>query len=50
MLANAEQMAQDLFEHCELAITDEARPYANHALPESATSYEPVVRFLAARA
>ena len=50
MLANAGQMAQDLFEHCELAITDEPRPYANHALPEAAASYEPVVRFLAARA
>ena len=50
MLANAEQMAQDLFEHCELAITDEPRPYANHALPEAAASYDPVVRFLAAQA
>lgn len=49
MLANAKQMAADLFERCDLAITDEARPYANHALPEDAASYEPVVRFLAAR-
>lgn len=50
MLAHAAQMANDLFEHCELAITDESRPYANHALPEAAACYEPVVRFLAARA
>lgn len=50
MLASAEQMAQDLFEHCELAISDEPRPYANHALPEAASCYEPVIRFLAARA
>ena len=49
MLASAEQMANDLFERCELAIMDEARPYANHALPDLAASYEPVVRFLAAQ-
>lgn len=50
MLANAEQMAADLFERCELAIADEPRPFANHALPDEAAAYAPVVRFLAARA
>jgi hypothetical protein len=49
MLANAEQMARDLFEHCELAIADETRPFANHALPDQAAAYEPIVEFLAAR-
>lgn len=49
LLAHAEQMAGDLFERCELAVTDEARPYANHALPERAECYAPVVRFLAAQ-
>ncbi|MDP3738141.1 MAG: hypothetical protein Q8R02_12170 [Hyphomonadaceae bacterium] len=49
MLANAAQMANDLFERRELAITDEARPYANHALPDRVASYEPVVKFLAAQ-
>ena len=50
MLANAEQMAADLFEHCELAISDETRPYANHALPDRIECYEPVVSFLKTRA
>lgn len=49
MLANAEQMARDLFERCELAVVDEKRPFANHALPDNAESYEPIVRFLEAR-
>lgn len=49
LLANAEQMAADLFAHCELAIADERRPFANHALPERAECYEPVVRFLGTR-
>jgi hypothetical protein len=49
MLANAEQMARDLFEHCELAVADERRPFANHALPQDARSYERVVGFLEAR-
>jgi hypothetical protein len=49
MLANAEQMAADLFERCELAISDEIRPYANHALPDKAESYEPIVSFLKAQ-
>lgn len=49
MLASAEQVASDLFERCELAITDETRPFANHALPDRAECYEPVVRFLAAQ-
>jgi hypothetical protein len=49
MLANAEQMARDLFEHCELAVADEQRPFANHALPQDARSYERVVGFLEAR-
>lgn len=49
MLANADQMAEDLFDNCELAITDEARPYANHALPEQPASYAPIVKFLAAQ-
>lgn len=50
MLANAEQMARDLYENCELAVVDEARPFANHALPDDAAAYDPVVRFLKARA
>lgn len=49
MLASAGQMAGDLFERCELAITDEVRPYASHALPDQAESYEPIVRFLTAQ-
>ncbi|MEQ1619176.1 MAG: hypothetical protein ABL883_12635 [Terricaulis sp.] len=50
MLANADQMARDLFEHCTLAVTDEARPFANHALPDDAESYAPVVAFLEGQA
>lgn len=50
MLANAAQMAGALFERCELAIADETRPCANHALPEDPACYDPVVRFLAAQA
>jgi len=46
MLANAEQMAADLFERCEVAITDEKRPFANHALPDKAECYEPIVNFI----
>jgi hypothetical protein len=49
MLANAEQMAGDLFERCELVIADEKRPFANHALPDNAGCYGPVVKFLAAQ-
>jgi hypothetical protein len=49
MLANAEQMAGDLFECCELVIADEKRPFANHALPDNADRYDPVVKFLAAQ-
>jgi hypothetical protein len=49
MLGGAEQMAGDLFERCELAIADERRPFANHALPDGVECYEPVVRFLAAQ-
>lgn len=49
MLANAEQMAGDLFERCELAIADEKRPFANHALPDEADRYDPVVEFLEAQ-
>jgi hypothetical protein len=49
MLASAEQMAGDLFECCELAIADETRPYANHALPDQAEHYRPIVEFLAAQ-
>lgn len=49
MLANAEQMATDLFERCELAIADERRPYANHALPDRTESYARIVNFLKAR-
>jgi hypothetical protein len=45
MLANVEQMAQDLFERCELAIADEKRPFADHARPDEVTSYAPIVRF-----
>lgn len=50
LLANARQMAADLFEHCELAIADEQRAFANHALPDRIDCYEPVVTFLKARA
>lgn len=49
LLANAGQMAAELFEDCELAIADEKRPFANHALPEHAASYAPVVDFLRKR-
>ncbi|MDH4174530.1 MAG: serine hydrolase family protein [Gammaproteobacteria bacterium] len=49
MLANADQMAADLFERCELATTDETRPYANHALPDKAECYERIVNFVRAR-
>lgn len=49
MLAAAGQMAGDLFEHCELAISDEMRPFANHALPDRTDCYEPIVNFLAAQ-
>jgi hypothetical protein len=49
LLANAGQMAADLFERCELAITDETRPFANHALPDEAESYEPIVNFVKAQ-
>jgi hypothetical protein len=49
MLAYAEQMAGDLFERCELAIADEKRPFANHALPDSAASYKAAVDFVAAQ-
>jgi hypothetical protein len=50
LLAKAEQMAADLFERCELAIADEKRPFANHALPEKAECYEPIVSFVKAQA
>ena len=50
MLANAEQMAADLFERCELAIADETRPFANHALPEKTECYERIVSFVKAQA
>ncbi len=49
MLANAQQMAEDVFERCELAVADERRPFANHALPEKAEPDEPAVKFLAAQ-
>jgi hypothetical protein len=49
MLVNADQMARDLFERCELAVVDEKRPFANHALPDRAEDYDAVVRFLQAR-
>lgn len=49
MLANAQQMAGDLFERCELVVADERRPFANHALPEPAEHYKRVVEFLAAQ-
>jgi hypothetical protein len=49
MLANGEQMAGDLFEQCELVISDERRPFANHALPDDPACYAPVVEFLGAR-
>ncbi|MGQ0429040.1 MAG: hypothetical protein ACT4UQ_03820 [Gammaproteobacteria bacterium] len=49
MLANAQQMAADLFERCELAIADEMRPFANHALPDSTECYERIVSFVKAQ-
>jgi hypothetical protein len=49
MLSGAAQMAADFFDRCELSIADEMRPYANHALPDRAECYEPVVRFIAAQ-
>ena len=50
MLANAGQMAADLFERCELAIVDERRPFANHALPDRKECYERIVSFVKAQA
>jgi S-formylglutathione hydrolase FrmB len=49
MLGGAEQMARDLFDRCDLAIADEFRPFANHALPDEVEEYEPIVRFLTAQ-
>jgi len=49
MLANARQMAADLCERCELAIADETRPFASHALPDKAESYAPIVDFVKAQ-
>ena len=49
MLANADQMAKDLFDRCEIEVTDRALPFANHALPDDAASYAPIVRFLERR-
>lgn len=49
MLANAKQMAADFFERCELAIADEKRPYANHALPDRPEAYERVVNLVEAQ-
>lgn len=49
MLTNAAQMASDLFEQCALAVVDEARPFANHALPDQRDAYAPIVRFLEER-
>jgi hypothetical protein len=34
---------------CDFCHGDERRPFANHALPDRAECYEPVVRFLAAQ-
>lgn len=50
MLSGAAQMASDVFDHCDLALTDEARPFANHALPESLESYDPIVKFILGQA
>jgi hypothetical protein len=49
MLASARQMADELFENCELALANERRPFANHALPDEAQCYEPVAKFLVAQ-
>jgi hypothetical protein len=49
MLASARQMADELFENCELALANERRPFANHALPDEARRYEPVAKFLVAQ-
>jgi len=49
MLADAQQMATELFERCELAIADETRPYASHALPDRTECYEPIVNFVKAK-
>jgi hypothetical protein len=46
MLASADQMAAHLFERCNLAISNERRPFANHALPDKAESYIRFVDFL----
>jgi len=47
LLALADQMAGDLFERCELAVTDEKRPWSNHALPDDPARYASIVNFLA---
>lgn len=49
LLANATQMAADLFECCELAIADETRPCANHALPGRMRDYDRIVSFVKAQ-
>ena len=49
MLAGAGEMAGDLFEQYELAVQDERRPYANHALPDRIECYAPIVKFLSAQ-
>ncbi|GAM96917.1 hypothetical protein U91I_00538 [alpha proteobacterium U9-1i] len=49
MLALVDQMAADVFERCELAVTDEKRPCSNHALPDAPACYASIVKFLGAR-
>jgi hypothetical protein len=46
MLERVDQFAQDFLARCDLAGGDEARPYANHALPDKPEAYEPIVKFL----
>jgi hypothetical protein len=46
MLERVNQFARDFFARCDLAVVDEARPYANHALPDRPEAYASIVKFL----
>ncbi|MFZ4604008.1 MAG: hypothetical protein ACOYM8_16300 [Caulobacterales bacterium] len=39
MLTHVDQFARDFFTDCEHVVDDEARPFANHALPENESAY-----------
>lgn len=49
LLAGAHELADDLLARCQLVLSDERRPYANHALPDAPQSYARVLRFIEAQ-